>query len=80
MHDELVEEFAIEELDMPWAAFRAKLVMNLVIILPNVLIREFIIIFSIILETLELWFLSFATFVSHAERRCQKECDNDTPK
>ena len=80
MHDELVEEFAIEEFDMPWAAFRAKLVMNLVIILPNVLIREFIIIFSIILETLELWLLSFATFVSHAERRCQKECDNDTPK
>ena len=69
MHDELVEEFTIEELDMPWAAFWAKLVMNLVIILPNVVIREFIIKGPIVLETLELWLLSFATFVSHAERR-----------
>ena len=68
MYDELVEEFAIDVLYVPYTAVWAKLFMNVVIISPNVLICQVIIKGTIILDTLELWLLSFAAFVSHAKR------------
>lgn len=63
MNDELVKEGAIDVSNYAWVALGTNLVMFILSLIPDVVVREFVIVFAIVLDDFKRGLLLLATFI-----------------
>ena len=63
MNDKLVEEGAIDVSNNAWVALGTNLVMFILSLIPDVVVREFVIVFAIVLDDFKRGLLLLATFI-----------------